>query len=108
MKIRQETSRIEGRLNELKLILNSQSNTRFQIKSNLSIDQLIDLNSIESYLDLGCGNGLITAKVGNYLKLNREQIFGCDVFNAHNDQLTFVEIDENQSKINLGPISFFS
>ncbi|CAF1564454.1 unnamed protein product, partial [Adineta steineri] len=59
-------------------------------------------DSIKSYFDLGCGNGLITAQIGKYFNLSKENIFGGDVFNSNNPQITFVSIDENQSTIDLG------
>ena len=99
---RQEISRIESRLNELKSILDWKYSNRFQISSRLPVDQLIDLKSIQSYLDLGCGNGLITTSLGQHLQLTPRQIFGADVFNSDNSQLTFVSIDANPSKIHLG------
>jgi hypothetical protein len=67
----------------------------------MNLDELINTESIKNYFDLGCGNGLITARIGSYFNLNKENIFGGDVFNSNNQQITFVSIDENQSIINL-------
>lgn len=71
------------------------------------MEQFIDKESIKSYFDLGCGNGLITARIGNYFNLKCENIFGGDVFNCHNQQLTYVSIDPNQSLIDLCKYVFF-
>jgi len=98
---RQEISRIESRLNELKTILDPNVFSRFQISSRFSRDQLIDRSTIHSYLDLGCGNGLITGRLGEYLQLSSDRIYGADVFNSDNPELTFASIDANPSKIHL-------
>jgi hypothetical protein len=102
---RQENSRIESRFNELKSIFDSTKNTRFQISTHVSFDELIDVSSIKSYFDLGCGNGLITTRVGQYFNLNSSQIFGGDVFNSNNSQFTFVAVDDHPSTIHLGSLS---
>lgn len=102
IKNRQETSRIESRLNELKSILMQDENSRFQIRWKSTKHQNIDLQSIETYLDFGCGNGLISSNLGKFLKLKREQIFVCDVFNSENDDVTFIPINKTTGKIDLG------
>ncbi|CAF0983823.1 unnamed protein product [Adineta steineri] len=99
---RQETSRIESRFNEIKAIFDKNYNSRFKISSKLNHEKLISKDSIKSYFDLGCGNGLITAQIGKYFNLSKENIYGGDVFNSNNPQITFVSIDENQSTIDLG------
>ncbi|CAF0943299.1 unnamed protein product [Adineta ricciae] len=98
---RQETSRIESRLNEIRAIFDRNFNSRFKISSKINTEDLIRKDSITSYFDLGCGNGLITARIGNYFNLSSETIFGGDVFNSHNPDITFVSIDQDQSIIDL-------
>jgi len=98
---RQETSRIDSRFNEIKSIFDKTFHSRFQISSKLNPNEFINKEFIKSYFDLGCGNGLITARIGNYFNLNTENIFGGDVFNSKNQQITFVSIDQNQSIIDL-------
>ena len=103
---RQETSRIDSRFNELKSIFDKSYQSRFKISSKLNLDELINKESVKNYFDLGCGNGLITACIGNYFNLNKENIFGGDVFNSNNQQITYVSIDQNQSIINLSKYLF--
>ncbi|UJR33158.1 hypothetical protein I4U23_020615 [Adineta vaga] len=98
---RQETSRIESRLNEIRSIFDKNFNSRFKISSKMNAEKLIKKDLITNYFDLGCGNGLITARIGNYFNLSPENIFGGDVFNSHNPEITFVSIDQNQSLIDL-------
>jgi hypothetical protein len=102
---RQETSRIESRFNELKCIFDKNFHSRFKISSR-NFDEFIPKESINSYFDLGCGNGLITARIGAYFNLDKTNIFGGDVFNSQNEQITFVSIDQNQSIINLSKLKF--
>lgn len=104
---RQESSRIESRFNELRSIFEKNFHSRFQVSSSIALEDLIPSNSIQSYFDLGCGNGLITARIGNYFHLDKQSIYGGDVFNSNNEQITFISIDENQSIINLGTIRLF-
>jgi 2-polyprenyl-3-methyl-5-hydroxy-6-metoxy-1,4-benzoquinol methylase len=104
---RQETSRIESRFNELRSIFEKNFHSRFKVSSKISLEELIPKDSIRSYFDLGCGNGLITARIGSYFHLEKESIFGGDVFNSQNPQITFVSIDQNQSIIDLGKTSTF-
>ncbi len=103
---RQETSRIESRFNELKCIFDKNFHSRFKVSSKISLEEFIPKDSIRSYFDLGCGNGLITARIGNYFHLEKELIYGGDVFNSQNQQITFVSIDQNQSIIDLSKNEF--
>lgn len=75
-------------------------NSPFQVTPN-DLKQIVNQQDIKSYFDLGCGDGVITAGVGTYLGLNKENIFGGDVFVGQNEEITFVKIDENRSKIDL-------
>jgi hypothetical protein len=53
-----------------------------------------------------CRDGLVTAEVGEYLNLNRENTFGgCD-YDSHNEKVTFVNVNLSQSTINLGNFRF--
>jgi hypothetical protein len=56
---------------------------------------------IKAYFDLGCGDGLITAGIGAYLGLSKENILGGDVFEGQVKEITFVKVDEKQSNITL-------
>ena len=62
----------------------------------------MDRRRIKDYFDLGCGDGTITKGIGEYLGLSKDNIFGGDVFNVQNDEITFIRIDEQQSEIHLG------
>jgi hypothetical protein len=50
---------------------------------------------------LGCGDGVITAGIGAYLGLTKENIFGGDIFEGQSKEITFIKVDENQSTIAL-------
>jgi hypothetical protein len=62
---------------------------------------MIDRQRIRSYFDLGCGDGVITAGIGTYLGLTKENIFGGDVYEGQSKDITFVKVNENQSTIHL-------
>ena len=100
-----DNSRITRRINDLKFIFefnpkSSSQNHVFEIfPSNLT--QIINCEKIQSYFDLGCGDGVITSTIGEYLHLKKENIFGGDVFKGQIDNISFVQIDANQSKIDL-------
>jgi hypothetical protein len=66
-----------------------------------NLQQIIDRQRIKSYFDLGCGDGTITAGIGSYLGLMKENIFGGDVFIGQSEKITFVKLDEKQSTIDL-------
>ena len=101
---RQGTSRVDGRFNELKSIVDQNVHGRFRITSSLAHNDIIRKESINSYFDLGCGNGLITCRIGTHFDLSPENIFGGDVFNSKNPELTFVSIDSDQALIDLGTL----
>ena len=101
----EDNSRITRRIKDLKFIFefnpkSSSQNRVFDVfPSNLT--QIINPQKIQSYFDLGCGDGVITSAVGEYLHLNKENILGGDVFNGQMSNISFVQIDANQSKIDL-------
>ncbi|CAF3363963.1 unnamed protein product, partial [Rotaria socialis] len=101
----EDNSRINRRLQDLKFIFEfnstyKSSNHPFQvIPSNLN--QIVDRQKIKSYFDLGCGDGTITAGIGDYLGLSKENIFGGDVYEGQSEQITHVKINESQSIIGL-------
>ena len=61
----------------------------------------IDPRSIHAYLDVGCGNGDITAAIGAYFHLMKIQIFGADVFDPNNPRINFILIDNKQNHIDI-------
>lgn len=98
-------SRIDRRVQEIKFIFefnphSAASNRQFTIEPH-GLTKFIDQCSIRGYFDLGCGDGNITAAIGAYLGLNKKTIFGGDVFEGQNPNMTFVKVSENQSSINL-------
>ncbi|CAF1671788.1 unnamed protein product, partial [Adineta ricciae] len=101
----EDHSRITRRINDLKFIFefnpkSSLQNCIFDVfPSNLT--QIINCEKIQSYFDLGCGDGMITSAIGEYLHLNKENILGGDVFKGQLNKISFVQIDANQSKIDL-------
>ncbi|CAF1013917.1 unnamed protein product [Rotaria sordida] len=101
----EDNSRINRRLKDLKVIFEfngnyQSSNHPFNVTPT-GLQQIIDRQKIKSYFDLGCGDGTITAGIGTYLGLTKENIFGGDVFEGQNNVITFVKLNENQSIINL-------
>jgi hypothetical protein len=47
-------------------------------------------------------DGLITADIGEYLHLNKENIFGGNDYDSHHERVTFVNVNLDQSIIDLG------
>ncbi|UJR24461.1 hypothetical protein I4U23_005837 [Adineta vaga] len=97
----EDNSRITRRINDLRFIFefnnSSSQNQTFNVYPS-DLTKIINPRMIKSYFDLGCGDGVITAAIGDYLGLNRENILGGDTFIGQSDKITFVKIDENQSK----------
>ncbi|CAF4185303.1 unnamed protein product, partial [Adineta steineri] len=54
-----------------------------------------------TYYNVRCRDGSITAAIGAYLGLNKEHIFGSDIYKGQSKYITFIEVDEGQSIINL-------
>ncbi|CAF4335987.1 unnamed protein product, partial [Rotaria magnacalcarata] len=101
----EDNSRINRRLQDLKVIFEfnstfKSSNHPFQVTPS-NLKQIVDRQKIKSYFDLGCGDGTITAGIGDYLGLSKENLFGGDVYEGQNEQITYVKINENQSTIDL-------
>ncbi|CAF1048098.1 unnamed protein product [Adineta ricciae] len=101
----EDKSRITRRINDLKVIFEfnpkSSSQNRIFDVFPLNLTEIINCEKIKSYFDLGCGDGMITSAIGEYLHLNKENILGGDVFKGQLDKISFVQIDANQSKIDL-------
>ena len=64
--------------------------------------RIIPKESIRTYFNLICRDGLITAEIGEYLGLRKENIFGGDVNDPQNERITFVPTNVEQSTIHLG------
>ncbi|CAF2071331.1 unnamed protein product [Rotaria magnacalcarata] len=62
---------------------------------------LQDLKVIFEFSSNCCDDGTITAGIGDYLGLSKENIFGGDVYEEQNEQITHVKINEKQSTIDL-------
>ena len=101
----EDNSRINRRLKDLKFIFEFDGNYRSSnhpfIITPTGLQQIIDRQKIRSYFDLGCGDGVITAGIGAYLGLNKNNIFGGDVYEGQSKQITFVKVGDNQSTIAL-------
>jgi len=76
------------------------SNHPFIIDAN-GHERIIEGPNIKSYFDLGCGDGTITAEIGCRLGLSKTNIFGGDVFEVQNENITFIKLNENDSNIKL-------
>ncbi|CAF3307233.1 unnamed protein product [Rotaria socialis] len=72
-----------------------------KISSPSNVKEIINRTSIKAYFDMICRNGYITADIGEYLHLNKENIFGGTDYNIQNDRVTVVDVDLSQSTINL-------
>jgi SAM-dependent methyltransferase len=61
-----------------------------------------NLRGVRKYLDIGCGNGTITAGIGKHFKLTKENIVGCDIThwaghtheNEAADDITFLPMEK--------------
>lgn len=81
---------------------------------NLFYDLKNDLKNIETYLDIGAGDGAKTFYFGQELKLNKENIFGLDFVNFHsvdylkkrNKNITFIDIKNPKEKYPIKNNSF--
>ncbi|CAM4832564.1 unnamed protein product [Rotaria magnacalcarata] len=101
----EDNSRINRHLQDLKVIFEFSSNCKssshpFHVTPS-NLQQIVDRQKIKSYFDLGCADGTITAGIGDYLGLSKENIFGGDVYEEQNEQITHVKINEKQSTIDL-------
>ncbi|CAF3458375.1 unnamed protein product [Rotaria socialis] len=101
----EDNSRINRRLQDLKVIFEFNSNCKssnhpFHVTPS-NLKQIVDRQKIKSYFDLGCGDGTITVGIGDYLGLFKENIFGGDVYEGQNEQITYVKINKSQSTIDL-------
>ncbi|CAF3828903.1 unnamed protein product [Rotaria magnacalcarata] len=99
----EDNSRINRHLQDLKVIFEFSSNCKssshpFHVTPS-NLQQIVDRQKIKSYFDLGCADGTITAGIGDYLGLSKENIFGGDVYEEQNEQITHVKINEKQSTI---------
>ncbi|CAF4300042.1 unnamed protein product, partial [Rotaria magnacalcarata] len=79
-----------------------------KISSPSNVKEIINRTSIKAYFDMICRNGYITADIGEYLQLNKENIFGGTDYNIQNDRVTVVDVDLSQSTIKLGNYLFAS
>jgi hypothetical protein len=57
------------------------------------------IDRITCYFDLGCGDGAITAAIGQYIGRQKQSIIGSDVFDGGNPAMTFVPMCEKKSKL---------
>ncbi|CAF2261589.1 unnamed protein product [Rotaria magnacalcarata] len=73
-----------------------------KISSPSNIKEIINRASIKTYFDMICRDGSITAGIGEYLHLSKENIFGGIDCESQYDRVTFVNVDLCQSIINLG------
>ena len=65
--------------------LYKRSNRRVQELSSLVTPEILQpLQPLQSYLDVGCSEGKITADLGQYLGLPKDQIEGCDIISEAN------------------------
>jgi hypothetical protein len=72
-----------------------------------NLKEIISHESINAYFDFICRDGFVTAEVGEYLHLNKKNIFGGNDYDSHNERVTLVNVDLSQSIINLGNSLFY-
>lgn len=68
-----------------------------EINRILEIKKIINLTGYKNYLDIGCGDGTITQKIGEYMNLKKENINGCDIIHCNNNNITFKLLGESLS-----------
>jgi hypothetical protein len=102
----QSDTRSSGRLNDLRHVFEpngASSRASLDIQwLQTSKEKIINPKSIKAYFDLMCRDGFVTAQIGEYLQLSRENIFGGDQYDSQNNNLTFAPINLNPSTIDLG------
>ncbi|CAF0926694.1 unnamed protein product, partial [Didymodactylos carnosus] len=91
---KREQYRAIKRLEEFQCIYETKHKTKFTFDPP-SNDQ-INFN-INSYFDLGCGDAQITVLIGEYLKLSKENIYGGDIYNMTNNEITYVQLLKDRS-----------
>jgi hypothetical protein len=101
-----DNSRIDRRVKDIKFIIefdgsHASSNHPFKLTPTNLKEIVPRQKKIKSYFDLGCGDGVITAGIGDYLGLTKENIFGGDVYEGQSKDITFIKVNENQSSIEL-------
>ena len=101
----EDNARIDRRVKDLRVIFEfdgnySSKNHAFKVSPS-GLQKIVDRRTIRTYFDLGCGDGDITAGIGNYLGLTRDNTLGGDVYEGQNKNITFIKIDPNQSTIAL-------
>lgn len=74
--------------------------------SRSNMQEIINRQSVKACFDLICRDGWVTTEIGEYFHLKKENILGGDDYDAHNERITFVPVDLNQSTIKLGMYSF--
>ncbi len=70
------------------------------------LKKIIPRESINAYFDMICRDGRITADIGEYLELKKENIFGGSDYVCLNERVTFVNVNLDQSTIDLGNFFF--
>jgi ubiquinone/menaquinone biosynthesis C-methylase UbiE len=60
-----------------------------------------DLFKIDSYLDFGCDDATITKILGSYIGLTKDKIYGVDISQCTNNNITFIKQEYNNSHVNL-------
>ncbi|CAF3458361.1 unnamed protein product [Rotaria socialis] len=73
-----------------------------KMSSPSNVKEVINRAFIKTYFDMIGRDGCITAGIGEYLHLSKENIFGGTDCESQNDRVTFVNVDLCQSIINLG------
>jgi hypothetical protein len=66
------------------------------------LKEIMSSDPINAYFDMICRDGLITAEIGDYFHLSKENIFGGNDYDTHNERITFTNVNLNQSTIDLG------
>ncbi|CAF1048116.1 unnamed protein product [Adineta ricciae] len=99
----QSQARSEKRLSDIQTMFDPE-NPRSRdliLKKAFPMGKVIDRKCIHGYFDFICRDGFITVKIGEYLQLHKNDIFGGNDYDSHNNCLTHVNIDLAQSKIHL-------
>ena len=75
---------------------------KVSLLSPANLEKIIPRESIKGYFDMICRDGTTTVDIGEYLDLNKKNIFGGGDYAVNNERMTFVNVDLDRSVIDLG------
>lgn len=93
-------------LAELEKYKQSDKNEKFvssRVEARVRDIEKFNITGVTKYLDIGCGDGTITAGIGKYFNLSKDSIVGCDITqwagheheNEVSDDITFIPMESS-------------